>query len=359
MFCIVVGVLPPPRPGRLRWPLTDDDGDHPRLPGVVRSVPGRDELAGLELLHVRSKRVLNRVPDRSGMPFRWTVNPYRGCTHACVYCFARPSHEYLGLNGGRDFERRIVIKVNAVECLRRELARPSWCGESVALGTNTDPYQPVEGRYRLTRGILEVLSETGNPFSVLTKSTLIRRDLDVLVDAAARTQVSTALSVGCLDTDVWRRTEPHTPAPRRRLEAVQALSRAGVPSGVVMAPILPGISDGPDQMEELVRAAIDAGARWISPIALHLRPGVRSHYLGWLREASPSRWRATRRRYGRSAYLPAQESRALSDYVAELVDRLGGGTVGVREMDPATPGPEASVPVAAGAPDPQRQLRLV
>ena len=237
---------------------------------------------------MRARSLINRVPAASAMPFGWTINPYRGCSHACVYCFARPTHEYLGFDIGEDFDRRIVIKVNAVERLRAELRAPRWAGEEIAMGTNTDPYQPVEGRYRLTRGIVEALAEARNPFSILTKSTLIGRDADVLGDAARESDVGTALSVGCLDEDVWRAVEPHTPNPMRRIETVAKLAEAGVACGVMVAPILPGISDAPEQLEAVVRAAIEAGATSVTPIALHLRPGVREHYLSWIERAARS-----------------------------------------------------------------------
>jgi DNA repair photolyase len=318
-------------PPGFRWTLTDDDGGQPPLSpaggdvAVVEIVPGRGELRGLEFLHVRAKRLINAVPTASRMPFRFTINPYRGCSHACVYCFARPTHEYLGLGAGRDFERRIVVKVNAVERLRAELASRRWGGDPIAMGTNTDPYQLCEGRYRLTRGIAETLMEARNPFSILTKSTLVLRDLDVLGEAARRTDVRVDLSVGCLDTDVWRATEPGTPNPLRRIDAVARLREAGIPSGVLIAPILPGLSDGKDQIEAVVKAAAEAGADFVSPIMLHLRPGVREHYLGWLEEARGDLTDVYARRY-RRAYLSRAEQHSLGTLVRRLWDVHGRGT---------------------------------
>ncbi len=313
----------------LRWRLTDDDGGQPELFDAVERVPGTRELAGLEFLHVRAKRVINRVPEASRMPFRFTINAYRGCSHACVYCFARPSHEYLNLDRGRDFDTRIVVKVNAVERVRAELASRRWTGELIALGTNTDPYQPCEGRYRLTRGILEALVEAGNPFSIVTKSALVLRDTDLLIAATAGGGVHVDISVGCLDHDVWRATEPHAPRPERRIETVAALTAAGVSCGVLVAPVLPGISDGDGQLDRLVAASVAAGARSIATVALHLRPGVREHYLGWLRGTHPELLADHLQRY-RTAYLPADERRDLSARVQELAakhrraSRLGG-----------------------------------
>ncbi|MGH9004450.1 MAG: radical SAM protein, partial [Acidimicrobiia bacterium] len=230
----------------LRWRLAaEEDAGQQRLfdePTGWRA--GHGEFRGLEFLEVRAKRIVNEVPAASRMPFRFTINAYRGCAgHGCSYCFARPTHEYLGLNMGEDFERKIVVKINAVERTRAEVSSPRWGGELIAMGTNTDPYQPTEGKYRLTRGIIEVLSEARNPFSILTKSTLILRDLDLLAEAAHRTRVQAAFSVGTLDERVWKETEPGTPHPRRRLEAVAKLNEAGVPTGVLLAPILPGLSD--------------------------------------------------------------------------------------------------------------------
>ena len=233
----------------LRWSLAGTDPQGSLLEGDVD--PTR-ELREVEYLHVKARSIISEVPAASRMPFRYTINPYRGCSHACTYCFARPTHEYLGLNGGDDFERRIVVKVNAVERLAAELARPSWTGEHIAMGTNTDPYQQCEGRYRLTRGIVETLGRARNPFSILTKSTMIQRDLDVLVAAAERTDVRVNFSIGTLDEEVWRISEPGTPPPWRRVEALARLTEAGLPCGVLVAPILPGLSDGEEQLSQVV-----------------------------------------------------------------------------------------------------------
>jgi DNA repair photolyase len=244
-------------------------------------------------------------------------------------CFARPTHDYLGLNIGEDFDRRIVVKVNAVERVRSEVADPRWCGEPIAMGTNTDPYQRAEGKYRLTRGIVDALVAAGNPFSILTKSTLVLGDLDRLAEGAKRTSVRTNLSIGTLDESVWRTSEPGTPHPRQRVAAVARLNQAGVPCGVLIAPVLPGLSDHPDQLEEVVDACVEAGAVSVSTNALHLRPGVRQHYLAWLERTYPDLVETYLRRYRRSAYLPSSDQRQLSRLVARLVDaarsRRGGG----------------------------------
>ena len=202
-------------------------------------------------------------------------------------CFARPTHTYLDFDAGRDFEREIVVKVNVPEVLRAELRRPSWKGEHIAMGTNTDPYQWVEGRYRLMPGIWEALRDFRNPCSVLTKSPLVLRDLPLLKEIAEVTEVSANLSVPTIDEKAWRATEPHTPHPRARLEAVAELNRNGIPTGILVAPLMPGINDDPKQVEEIIQTAIEAGATSIGGIGLHLRGEVRGVFMEWLRAYRP------------------------------------------------------------------------
>ncbi len=268
-------------------------------------------------------------------------------------CFARPTHTYLGFDAGRDFEREIVVKVNAPEVLRAELARPSWKGEHVALGTNTDPYQWVEGRYRLMQGIWAALRDAANPCSVLTKSPLLLRDLPLLLEIAARTQISACLSIPTLDEKAWRATEPHTPSPRARLEAVAELNRAGIPTGVLIAPLMPGINDSPRQLEPLIEAAREAGAQSLGGIALHLRGEVREVFMQWLAAHRPELLERYRELYRRGAYAPADERRRL----ARLVPHTGAsssfrrvGHASEREAD------EELVFAGAGAPARQEQL---
>jgi DNA repair photolyase len=312
--------------GELRWRLAGDDGGQGSLftdEELVERHVGGGEYRGLEFLHVNARRVINEVPGSSRMPFRYTINAYRGCSHACTYCFARPTHEYLGLDIGEDFDTKLVVKINAVERARAELAAPRWAGEHIAMGTNTDPYQRCEAKFHLTRGIVGVLGEAANPFSVLTKSTLILRDLDLLQAAAARTEVRTNFSIGTLDESVWKATEPGTPHPRRRLEAVARLNEAGIPCGVLVAPVLPRISDSPEQLEEVVKACVEAGAVSVSALSLHLRPGVKEHFMSWLRSNRPELVGEYQRRY-RRAYLPSEEQKALSARVRRLVDKYRG-----------------------------------
>jgi DNA repair photolyase len=245
------------------------------------------------------------------MPFRWTVNPYRGCTHACAYCFARPTHTYLGFDAGRDFEREIVVKVNVPERLRAELGRRSWKREHVALGTNTDPYQWVEGRYKLMPAIWEALRDARNPCSVLTKSPLLLRDLPLLRELVERAGFNACLSVPTLDEATWRASEPRTPNPRARLEAVAELNRAGVPTGILIAPLMPGINDDPRQVEEILSIAGDAGAVSVGGTALHLRGEVRGVFLDWLRSYRPDLVPRYEELYRRGAYAPPAERRRL------------------------------------------------
>lgn len=268
-----------------RWSSLEDDG--PRLFQPARRVVGTGEYRSLTFHEVESKTLINRVPESSHVPFRYTINPYRGCSHACTYCFARPTHEYLGFDIGPDFDSQIVVKANAVALARAETAPGRWAGDRIAMGTNTDPYQKAEGKYRLTQGIVEVLSDRRNPFSILTKSTLALRDLDRFVEAAGKTHVSVDFSIATLDEDVWRETEPGTPHPRQRIAAVKRLNDAGVPSGVLVAPLLPGISDAGAQVAEVTKAAEDAGARFITPMLLFLSPPVKRHWMRWLRNHRP------------------------------------------------------------------------
>jgi DNA repair photolyase len=291
--------------------------------GLAERHVGRGEFRGMEFLHVNARTLISEVPSVSNMPFRHTINVYRGCSHACTYCFARPTHEYLGLGIGDDFERRIVVKVNAVELVRAELRARRWAGHHIAMGTNTDPYQRCEGKYHLTRGVVEALGEVGNPFSILTKSTLVLRDTALLVEASQRADVRVNLSIGTLDDEVWRLTEPGTPRPRARIEAVRRLNAAGISCGVLVAPVLPGLSDSDEQLQAVVDACVDAGAVSISSVALHLRPGVREHYLGWLRRIRPELAAATEARY-RRAYLPKAEQQELTDKVRGMVHAARG-----------------------------------
>jgi DNA repair photolyase len=274
-------------------------------------------------------------------------------------CFARPSHTYLNFDAGRDFERKIVVKVNAPEVLRRELRRKSWTGAHVAMGTNTDPYQRCEGRYRLTRGVLEALRDHANPCSVLTKSPLLLRDLDLFVELVETAGFSANLSIGTLDEEVWRRSEPGTPHPKARMAAVRQLVEAGIPCGILMAPILPGISDSPEQLRAVVRAAADAGASHLTPLTLHLRPGVKEEFLPWLEEAYPELVPDYRRLY-RGSNAPRSVREELAGRVRAEQRRhrtFASPTTPVIARRLPDPPPTASAP-AASDPEPATQLSL-
>ena len=260
-------------------------------------------------------------------------------------CFARPTHKYLDFDAGRDFEREIVVKVNAPEVLRVELAKPSWKKEHVALGTNTDPYQWVEGRYRLMEGIWEAMRDFANPCSVLTKSPLLLRDLPLMLEIAERTSISACLSIPTLDEKAWRATEPHTPNPRARLEAVAELNRAGIPTGVLIAPLMPGVNDAPHQIEPLLARATEAGATSIGGVALHLRGEVRGIFMDWLRSQRPDLVDRYEQMYHRGAYAPKEERERLSQLVRRGPGRARGFTRTRPVMDSRASGtPPAASP---------------
>jgi DNA repair photolyase len=277
-------------------------------------------------------------------------------------CFARPTHEWLGLDTGEDFERKIVVKVNAVERVRAEVGSRRWRGHHIAMGTNTDPYQRAEGKYHLTQGIIGVLSEAANPFSILTKGTLVLRDLDLLVEAARRTEVRLNLSIGTLDRDVWRLTEPGTPPPSKRIDVVARLIDAGIPCGVLVAPVLPGLSDDDDQLAEVVEAAVRAGAVSVSAVVLHLRPGVREVFLRRLGETRPDLAAEYERRFAGRAYLPQAEQHLLGERVRALVEAARGRYArpgSIRSLiTPSEPTPHVPRPHDATPPTTQLTLGL-
>jgi len=266
------------------------------------------------------KVALNRV---KGMAFGWSLNPYMGCVHQCTFCYVRA----FELRADRPHDDRygtsIRVKTNVVEVLRRELAKPTWEHESVAIGAATDPYQPAEGRYRLTRGCIEALGDHPNPFSIITRGPLIVRDVDVLADAATRAPVAVTFSVPTLDDEVWRRTEPGTAHPRQRLRALKTLVDAGIKASVGMAPILPGISDSPSQLREVVRAAREAGACGVWANLLFLRPGTREHFMAALAEDFPEQLERYERLYARRAYLGKEQTKPVREQVAALAKEHG------------------------------------
>ncbi|MBS1885783.1 MAG: radical SAM protein [Actinobacteria bacterium] len=331
----------------MRWDEQRVENDM-RLPGVGDGTVVRTfdapEAMGINFHEVRARSALNHVPG-GGFGFSWTINPYRGCTHACVFCFARKTHTFLDLDAGRDFEREIVVKVNVPELVRAELGRASWRRELVALGTNTDPYQWCESRYRMLPEILEALLAAETPVSVLTKSPLVMRDVEIFERfKAAGLPVSVNLSVPTLDEKAWRATEPHTPSPAARLDAVAELRRRGIESGILIAPLMPGINDSPEQVEPIVARAREAGASFLGGIALHLRGEVKDVFFGWLRAKRPDLVPEYERLYGRRAYMRPEDRvkttrsvRGWRSASARSV-RADGGDV------PASPGPPARGP---------------
>ena len=297
-------------------------------------------MAGAEVQEIHCKTLLNRI-DIPSFPFQWTLNPYRGCRHACRYCYARPTHEFFGLDAGREFEQRVFAKVNAPEVLRQELRRPKWKNEAIAIGTASDPYEPAESEYLLTRRILQVLCQFQTPASITTKGVLVRRDVDVLRELARVADVRVNFSVGSIDERVWKLTEPGAPNPVARLEAMQFLVENGINAGVMMAPLLPGISDSTESIYEVAEAAAAHGARFIGANVLFLKPGSKEWFMPMLRETYPHLAPGYAKMYAKT-YAP----RDYTSSVMKVVDQARR-SVGLASMEP-TKSMHA----------PQRQLQL-
>ena len=331
----------------MRWDNLRDARQPPALfeQGAVARTFDTPGFRGMTFFEVRARSIINRVPEASRVPFRWTINPYRGCSHACRYCYARNTHTYLDFDAGQDFNSKIVVKVNAPELVRRELAGRRWRGEHIAMGTNVDCYQRAEGRYRLMPGILAALRDAANPFSILTKGTLILRDAGLLAEAAEVTDVGLAVSVGSTGEELWRAVEPGTPSPLRRLEVCATFTGTGLGCGVLMGPVIPFLSDSPAQLDATVRQIAAAGADYVTPIVLHLRPGAREWFLGWLREQHPALVPRYRALYGRGAYAPRAYQEQIAGQVRELAQRYGIGRDAHRRIRPRTAPPPAPGPV--------------
>lgn len=304
-----------------------------RLSNLVRSVT-TPEFAGVTFHEVVARSALNRVPDGAPQPFRWTINPYRGCTHACVYCYARASHRYLDLDSGADFDSQVIVKTNIVEVLRAELRRPSWGRDKVALGTNTDPYQRAEGRYQLMPGIVRALADSGTPLSILTKGTLLRRDLPLLADAARDVPVELGISLALVDGELQSTLEPGTPTPTARLETMRAAADVGLPVFVLLMPVLPYLTDSEEQLDEALARIAAVGARSVSYTALHLRPGVKEWFARWLNTHRPDLTPRYRALYGSGAYASREYRRDLAARVKPLIAKHG--------LTPADTGTEAA-----------------
>ena len=272
-------------------------------------------MAGAKVQEIQCKSLINRV-DVPNYPFHWTINPYRGCRHACTYCYARPTHEFLGFDSGREFEQRVFAKVNAPEVLRHELAKPKWRGEAIAIGTASDPYEPAESQYRLTRRILEVLAEFQNPASITTKGVLVRRDVDVLRQLGQVADVQVVFSVGSIDDKTWKLMEPGAPRPLARLDAMQYLVENGVNAGVILAPLLPGISDSSESINAVVSAAANHGAQFLASNVLFLKPGSKEWFMPMLREAYPRLVPAYEKLY-RKTYAPRDYAQGVQQVVED------------------------------------------
>ncbi|MGW5320513.1 Rv2578c family radical SAM protein [Rhodococcus pyridinivorans] len=339
----------------MRWAGQTVDADDGALPGLERAGLVRSvrtpEFEGVTFHEVLCKSALNRTPEASRLPFRYTVNTFRGCTHACRYCFARPTHEYLDLDGGHDFDSQLVVKTNVAAVLRRELARRSWTREHVAVGTNTDPYQRAEGRYRLMPGVIRAFAESGTPFSILTKGTLLRRDLPLLSLASGQVDVSVAVSLPIGDPELAAHIEPGTPSPKARLDLVKAVVDAGLSCHVMVAPVLPFLTDSRQHLDTLFGSLAAAGASGVTVIPLHLRGSTRGWFLSWLAQEHPALMRRYRRLYGRGAYVAPEYSQWLDERVAPLLERhrLGVRASARREergalrADERVPEPEAAL----------------
>ena len=263
---------------------------------------------------IEARSAINRV---KGMPFKWSLNPYKGCVHSCHYCYARRYHNYLDLDSGKDFESVIFVKANLPHVLRQELRRTAWVGDEVAIGTATDPYQPIEGRTRLTRRCLEAFADHANPVSLITKGTLIVRDVDVLSDLAERGGCTVCFSITTLDRERWQRLEPGTPPPAQRLRAMKVLVESGVRAGVLLSPVIPGITDDRANLESVVRSAADHGAKFLGARILYLQPGTREHFQGFLKSEYPDLLAEYRRLYPGS-YAPKRFQEGIRNSVRRL-----------------------------------------
>lgn len=320
-----------------------DDGALPGMQrlGLVKSVRV-PQFEGMTFHEVLCKSALNKVPNASALPFRYTVNGYRGCSHACRYCFARPTHEYLDFDIGTDFDTQIVVKTNVADVLEKELKRPSWQRETVALGTNTDPYQRAEGRSALMPGIITALAASGTPMSILTKGTLLRRDLPLISQAAQQVPLSVAISLAVGDPELHRDVEPGTPTPQARLALIAAIRDAGLGCHVMVAPVLPHLTDSAEHLDELLGQIAAAGATSVTVFGLHLHGATRGWFMAWLARAHPELTGRYRDLYRRGAYLPQSYRDMLRERARPLIAKYRLGS-----------DPRPSAPPATVVPDPE------
>ncbi len=314
-------------------PLLENCATRSSLVGIARLAAEGESIAErheVEFFSLASRSLLNRC-TAPRMPFTWTINPYRGCEFACKYCYARYTHEFMEMRDGVDFERKIYVKQHAAELLRRDL-RKVKPGEEIAIGTATDPYQPAERRFGVTRGILEVFAEQrGMDIGIVTKSDLVLRDTDLLREVERRNKLFVNLTITTINADLARILEPRAPRPDLRLAAVQKLNRAGVPAGVICAPVIPGITDSAHDLDALVKAAKEAGGRYIFANPLFLKPCSAAIFLPWLEKQFPHLVANYRERYGERAYLSAAYRKRISQLMAKLRQKHGIGTQRDRE----------------------------
>jgi DNA repair photolyase len=300
-------------------PTTRDVARVVKAGGVAALTEAQRRADEASYQEIRCRSALNRV---QGMPFNWTLNPYRGCTHACQYCFARAYHHQLELGSGDEFASVIFVKVNFVDVLRRELDHPRWTRELAALGTATDPYQPIEGHYKLSRGTLDALVHGRTPVGIVTKGPMIVRDIDLLQELSKVAGATIYLSVPCVDEDVWRTLEPGTAPPMQRLRAVRALVDAGLDAGVLMNPLVPGFSTAPAKMEATIKAIADHGARFVGTNTMFLEGGTREHFMRFLQQEFPSLVEQYNRLYA-TKYLPRDYRDRINKMVGMLKMRYG------------------------------------
>ena len=331
-----------------------------KLAGASRTVRTPD-FQGIVFHEVESKSALNKVPDASSMPFRWTVNPYRGCTMSCIYCFARGSHTYLGLDSGADFDRQIVVKTNIVEVLDRELtSRRAWKRELVALGSNTDPYQRAEGRYELMPGIIRTLAQHRTPMSILTKGTLVRRDLSMLADVNQRVNVDIAMSIAVFDDQLQQQVEPGTPRTSARLETLRQAVSMGFDATVFLMPVLPYLTDSRPHLEHANALIAETGVKRVRHGVLHLRQGAREWFIRWLAKEHPDLVGPYQQLYGGSPYASPEYRHALGSRIASILGRYGLAAVDDEDQPEAR---RAALQLAQargarhdGLPDPSEQM---
>ena len=304
-------------------PTTRDIAHLVKQGGVTALPDARRRGDAASYQEIRCRSALNRV---KGMPFmKWTLNPYRGCTHGCHYCFARRYQTQLELNAGDDFASMIFVKTNFVEVLRRELDKPSWAKESIGFGTATDPYQPIEGTYKLSRGVLEALRDAATPVGIVTKGPMIVRDVDVLQDLSARTTCRVHISIPTVDEDAWEKLEPGVAHPHQRLRAVRQLVDAGIDCGVLMAPLVPGFSTQPSKIERTIKAIADSGARSVGAMVMHLEGGTRDHFMALLERDYPQLGGKYEQLYA-SKYVPKDYDRRVQEVVSLMRARYGIAT---------------------------------